>query len=66
MANIQKWSSQGYPYGLRLDSPPETLLDGECWALENWEYSHVNNALRTAYGVTVKHEHTDEIQTCLS
>lgn len=63
MANIQKWSSQGYPFGLRLDSPPETLLDGECWSLENWEYSHVNNALRTAYGVTVKHEYTDDIQT---
>lgn len=63
MANIHKWSSQGFPYGLNWSSPQETLADGELYQAENVEYNYINNALKSVQGTEIKLTGSADIMT---
>jgi hypothetical protein len=63
LANIQKWSSQGFPYGLNWSSPQETIADGELYRAENVEYNYINNALKSVQGTEIKLTGAADIMT---
>ena len=63
MANIAKWSSQGFPFGLNWSSPQETISDGELYQGENVEYNYINNALKSVQGTEIKLTESADIKT---
>ena len=63
MANIAKWSSQGFPLGLNWSSPQETIADGELYQAENVEYNYINNALKSCPGTEIKLTAGGDIKT---
>ena len=54
MAEFSVMNSQGFPYGINLSRPPESIADTELVQAENCEYDEEDGSLKTVCGVTIK------------